>query len=178
MKVFLIILTFCLFIKVNAQTNPEHAPPANNVLLASADKSEAIAAEAVNKTVVAPEPKALKDSSTSDKSDKKEALLGIASMYSTKFEGAETSTGETFSQKLFTAASNFFKLNTVVKVTNLRTGKSVIVRINDRMHPAMAAKGRVVDLSMAAAHKIGLTLGIGLTKVKVEVVKAATKAVH
>jgi rare lipoprotein A (peptidoglycan hydrolase) len=46
------------------------------------------------------------------------------------------------------------------------------------MHPAMAAKGRVVDLSIAAAKQIGLTVGMGLTKVKVEIVKAAKKSLH
>ena len=96
------------------------------------------------------------------------SLLGIASFYSLDLEGTETATGETFEHEGFTAASNNFKLNTWVKVTNLRNGKSVVVRINDRMHPKMAEKGRVVDLTLTAAKKIGLSLLAGLTKVKVE----------
>ncbi len=98
----------------------------------------------------------------------KEKLFGVASLYSPDLEGTETATGETFEHDDFTAASNNFKLNTLVKVTNLRNGKSVIVRINDRMHPGMAQKGRVVDLTLSAAKKIGLSFLIGLTKVKVE----------
>ena len=107
---------------------------------------------------------------TSPKKDK--SLFGIASFYSPELEGTETATGEIFEHDCLTAASNNFKLNTWVKVTNLHNGKSVVVRINDRMHPRMAEKGRVVDLTISAAKKIGLTFLAGLTRVKVEPVKA------
>ncbi|HEY6978508.1 MAG TPA: septal ring lytic transglycosylase RlpA family protein [Chitinophagaceae bacterium] len=106
---------------------------------------------------------------TSPKKDK--SLFGIASFYSPDLEGTETATGEIFEHDCLTAASNNFKLNTWVKVTNLRNGKSVVVRINDRMHPRMAEKGRVVDLTISAAKRIGLTFLAGLAKVKVEPVK-------
>ena len=99
---------------------------------------------------------------------KDKSLFGIASFYSPNLEGTETATGEIFEHACLTAASNNFKLNTWVKVTNLRNGKSVVVRINDRMHPRMAEKGRVVDLTLSAAKKIGLTFLAGLAKVKVE----------
>jgi rare lipoprotein A len=56
-------------------------------------------------------------------------------------------------------------LGTWIKVTNLRNGKSIIVKTNDRLHPRMK---RVVDLSRSAAQKIGY-IGYGLTRVKVEV---------
>jgi rare lipoprotein A len=94
-------------------------------------------------------------------------LKGTASFYSANLDGTKTSTGETFRNKKFTAASNNFKLNTWVKVTRLSNGKSVVVRINDRMHKKMAKKGRVVDLSRAAAAELGM-LKAGLTKVMVE----------
>src|SRR6476620_7363269 len=103
---------------------------------------------------------------TSPKKDK--SLFGIASFYSPELEGTETATGEIFEHDCLTAASNNFKLNTWVKVTNLHNGKSVVVRINDRMHPRMAEKGRVVDLTLSAAKKIGLSWLTGLAKVKVE----------
>ena len=111
-----------------------------------------------------------KISSNKDKSSpiKDKGLLGIASFYSPELEGTETATGEIFEHDGLTAASNNFKLNTWVKVTNLRNGKSVVVRINDRMHPKMAEKGRVVDLTLSAAKNIGLSLLAGLAKVKVE----------
>lgn len=105
-------------------------------------------------------------------SNKDKSLFGIASFYSPELEGTETATGEIFEHDCFTAASNNFKLNTWVKVTNLRNGKSVVVRINDRMHPRMAAKGRVVDLTLSAAKKIGLSFLAGLAKVKVEPISA------
>ncbi|MBG9376605.1 septal ring lytic transglycosylase RlpA family protein [Panacibacter sp. DH6] len=96
-------------------------------------------------------------------------LKGTASFYSKSLEGSETATGEVFSHANYTAASNNLPLNAWVKVTNLRNGKTVVVRINDRMHPKMAKKGRVIDLTIAAAKKIGLTTKIGLTKVSLEV---------
>ena len=65
--------------------------------------------------------------------------LGIASFYSKNLDGTKTATGERFKNSNLTAASNSFKLNTWVKVTNIHNGNWVIVRINDRMHPRMAS---------------------------------------
>lgn len=93
-------------------------------------------------------------------------LNGIATYYAKRFQGRKTATGEIFKHSNLTAASNNFKLNTWVRVTNLSNDKSVIVRINDRMHPRMARLGRVVDLTSAAAKLLG---GFdGMCKVKVE----------
>ncbi len=92
-------------------------------------------------------------------------LYGTASYYSNKFEGRKTANGEIFSQKKFTAACNVLPLGTWVKVTNLRNGKSVVLKTNDRLHPSMK---RILDLSRAAAQKIGY-INSGLTRVKVEV---------
>lgn len=95
------------------------------------------------------------------------AITGIASFYSYNLDGTETSTGERYRNNKLTAASNNFKLNTWVLVTNLRNKKSVIVRINDHMHPRMKKKGRVVDLSRIAARQLDF-MNDGLTKVKVQ----------
>lgn len=93
-------------------------------------------------------------------------LNGIATYYAKRFEGLRTATGEIFKHSNLTAASNNFKLNSWVKVTNLINNKSVIVRINDRMHPRMAKMGRVVDLTKTAVALLG---GFdGMAKVKVE----------
>ena len=93
-------------------------------------------------------------------------LNGIASYYANRFQGLRTATGEIFKHSNLTAASNNFKLNSWVKVTNLVNNKFVVVRINDRMHPRMAKMGRVVDLTKKAAYLLG---GFdGLTKVRVE----------
>ncbi len=100
-------------------------------------------------------------------------IYGIASFYSTKLDGTKTSTGEIYRNSKLSAASNDFKLNTWVRVTNLKNNKSVILRINDRMHTKMQKKGRVVDLSRIAAKRLDF-LKNGLTKVKVEVVPKGT----
>src|SRR3954469_9530533 len=93
-------------------------------------------------------------------------LKGIATIYAKRFNGLRTATGEIFKHSNLTAASNNFKINTWVKVTNLINYRSVIVRINDRMHPRMAKLGRVVDLTQAAAKLLGSF--DGMVNVKVE----------
>ena len=103
-----------------------------------------------------------------------DALYGIASFYSIKLDGTKTATGEVYRNSKLSAASNDFKLNTWVRVTNLKNNKSIILRINDRMHEKMQKKGRVVDLSRIAAKKLDF-LKNGLTKVKVEAVSKGTK---
>lgn len=90
---------------------------------------------------------------------------GIASFYADRFEGLPTSTGEKFSQKKLTAAHNSLPLGTWIKVTNLRNKKSVVVRVNDRLHHRNT---RLVDLSREAARRLGY-ISNGLAKVKVEV---------
>jgi rare lipoprotein A len=98
-------------------------------------------------------------------------LTGIASFYAKKFEGRKTASGEIFSHKKFTAACNVLPLGTLIKVTNLSNGKSVIVKTNDRLHPKMK---RIVDLTFAAAQKLDF-IAKGLTRVSVEVLKPTTK---
>ena len=90
---------------------------------------------------------------------------GVASFYSNKFEGRKTYTDEIFSQNKLTAASNTLPMHTWVRVTNLRNHKTVLVRINDKMHPR---NRRLIDLSHAAAARLGYT-GRGLTHVRVDV---------
>lgn len=96
-------------------------------------------------------------------------VTGMASFYSAYLNGTLTSTGERYRNKKYTAASNLFKLNTLVRVTNMHNGATVLVRVNDRMHPNMLKKGRVIDLSVVAAHKIH-SKSTGVVKVIVEAV--------
>ncbi|MBI1344172.1 MAG: septal ring lytic transglycosylase RlpA family protein [Terrimonas sp.] len=96
---------------------------------------------------------------------KNKIYYGTASFYADKFEGRKTANGDIFSQKKMTAACNVLPLGTWIKVTNLRNGLSVTVRINDRLHPRMK---RVVDLSRIAATRLKY-VKTGLTRVKVEV---------
>jgi rare lipoprotein A len=90
---------------------------------------------------------------------------GTASYYSNKFNGRKTANGELYDSKKLTAAHNGLPLGTWVKVTNQSNQRSVIVKINDRLH---YKNPRLIDLSGAAAKQLGYT-GHGLAKVKVEV---------
>jgi len=99
------------------------------------------------------------------KANKPKTLYGIASYYADKFEGRETATGDTYSHSKLTAACNVLPLGTWIRVTNLRNNKSVVVRVNDRLHPK---NKRIVDLSRLAATSLGY-ISRGLTQVKVEV---------
>ena len=98
-------------------------------------------------------------------------FYGFASFYANKFEGRRTANGEIFSQKKFTCACNVLPLGTWIKVTNLRNGRSVEVKTNDRIHPKIP---RLVDLSKVAAQKLGY-VSRGLTKVKVEIINKKNK---
>jgi len=91
---------------------------------------------------------------------------GIASFYHNKFNGRLTATGEVFNNSKLTAANNFLKLGTMVKVINPSNGKCVIVKINDRMNKN---NKRLIDLTSAAAHKIGL-IEKGIGEVVLEVI--------
>jgi rare lipoprotein A len=79
---------------------------------------------------------------------------GVASWYGSVFHGRTTSSGEAYDQNGLTAAHRFLPFGTVVRVTNLATKKSVLVRVNDR---GSFIKGRIVDLSRRAAEEIGVT---------------------
>lgn len=92
-------------------------------------------------------------------------LYGQASFYANKFHGRKTASGERFDQKKFTCACNALPFGTWVKITNLRNNKTIIVKVNDRLHPKVR---RVVDLTHAAAEKLGF-IAAGLTRVKVEI---------
>jgi rare lipoprotein A len=91
---------------------------------------------------------------------------GTASYYHDKFQNRLTASGEKFDQKKMTAAHNGLPLNTWIRVTNLSNQRSVIVRVNDRLH---RKNSRLVDLSNVAAKNLGY-LNRGLTQVKVEVI--------
>jgi len=78
---------------------------------------------------------------------------GLASWYGTKFHGRRTSSGEAYDMFAMTAAHRELPLPSFVEVTNLHNGKRVVVRVNDR---GPFVGGRVIDLSYAAAHRIGM----------------------
>ena len=90
--------------------------------------------------------------------------MGTASYYADKFEGRKTASGEIFNNDSMTAAHNTLPLGTLVKVTNLSNGRSVIVKITDRLH---ATNSRIIDLTQTAARELGF-LTRGLARVRVE----------
>ena len=87
-----------------------------------------------------------------------------ASWYGPKFHGKLTANGEIYDQMAFTAAHKSLPFGTMLKLTNLENGKSVIVRVNDR---GPYINGRDIDLSKGAAISLG-SIKNGVIKVKVE----------
>jgi len=92
---------------------------------------------------------------------------GKASYYGDEFHGRKTASGEIFNKWDYTCAHKTLPFGSKVKVTNLKNNKSVIVKINDR---GPFVKGRIIDLSYAAAKKIGM-IRYGVVKVKIEKLK-------
>lgn len=92
---------------------------------------------------------------------------GLASWYGPDFHGKLTSNKEIYNMNALTAAHKTLPFGAYVKVTNLNNGKSVIVRINDR---GPFVKGRIIDLSYAAAKKLGMDI-TGVAPVKIKVLK-------
>lgn len=78
--------------------------------------------------------------------------VGTASWYGEQFQGRQTASGEPFDMRDFTAAHPTLPLGTYVRVTNLRNGKAVVVRINDR---GPVVDGRIIDVSYNAARALG-----------------------
>lgn len=94
------------------------------------------------------------------------AQRGEASWYGTKFHGKNTSSGEPYDMYAMTAAHKTLPLPTYVEVTRTDTGKKLIVKVNDRgpFYP-----GRIIDLSYAAAHKLGIA-GSGTAPVEIRAI--------
>ncbi|MGB3135334.1 MAG: septal ring lytic transglycosylase RlpA family protein, partial [Nodosilinea sp.] len=96
------------------------------------------------------------------------SLTGMASWYGPGFHGRRSASGEVFDQNALTAAHRTLPFGTQVRVTNLSTGRSVVVRINDR---GPFGHGRVIDLSAAAAGQIGLRAS-GVARVQIDVLSS------
>lgn len=90
---------------------------------------------------------------------------GYASYYANKFEGRRTANGERYRKKYFTAAHKTLPFGTLLKVTNPRNHKWVIVRVNDR---GPHHKKRIIDLSYKAAKHLGIVRSRGVAKVYIE----------
>jgi rare lipoprotein A len=92
--------------------------------------------------------------------------VGMASWYGPQYNGNPTASGERFNQNDLTAAHRTLPFGTKVRVTRLDTGRSVVLRINDR---GPFVRGRIIDVSKAGAKKLDM-IREGVVKVRVEIV--------
>ena len=90
--------------------------------------------------------------------------IGLASYYSRALEGQRTASGTRYDGREMTCAHRTFPFGTVLRVTDLESGRSVLVRVTDR---GPFARGRIVDLSFAAARALGI-LERGVARVQLE----------
>lgn len=142
---------------------------------ASSEASEAAASDSLTigwKTSVFPAESTSRSAGKLNKGSghgREHKLEGIASYY---WQGVRTASGETFDKRAMTAAHPTLPFNSIVRVTERDSGKSVVVRINDR---GPFVPGRVIDLSEAAAEALGMTRR-GLTAVRLEVLSGPEAA--
>ena len=99
---------------------------------------------------------------------------GTASYYSRFQDGHPTSSGERYNPAAMTAASKSFPLGSVIEVTNIRTGKSVILRVNDR---GPFVRSRILDVSGAAARVLNMTHS-GIARVRIILISAPGYHIH
>ncbi len=111
--------------------------------------------------------KATKDQTASAKRHTKPYEVGTASWYGSYFEGRLTASGEPYNMYDLTAAHPTLPLGTLVRVTNLRNGRSVIVRINDR---GPVVPGRIIDVSYSTARVLKFKAR-GLQRVRLDIVQ-------
>src|SRR5919199_474748 len=137
----------------SAASNPDAVSP----------KSDSPAPVRSSRTLKAPKTEAKRAS---------KIQVGTAFWYGKKFHGRQTASGDTYDMFQFTAAHRTLPLGTLVKVTNLRNGKWVIVRVNDR---GPYVGHRVMDLSYGAAQMMGFRQR-GIERVKLEVIQPETLA--
>lgn len=98
---------------------------------------------------------------------------GIASWYGPKFHGKQTANGERYNQYALTAAHKTLQMPSIVRVTNLNNGQSIIVRVNDR---GPFSRGRIIDMSKRGAELLGF-IRQGTAKVRVQVMPEESRLV-
>ncbi len=107
------------------------------------------------------------------KEDYSYSETGMASWYGDDFHNKRTANGETYNMRAITAAHRTLPLPSIVKVTNLENGKSIIARVNDR---GPYVKNRIIDVSQKGAELLGYK-NKGIAKVKVEIMEAESRAI-
>src|SRR5579864_8602771 len=132
--------------------------------VASLGAAQGDSGSAHNRSGPVPHPKAATKSSKKSKAYQ----VGTASWYGSYFQGKDTASGEAYNMYDFTAAHPSLPLGTYVRVTNLRNGRAVVVRINDR---GPVVDGRIIDMSYGAAQALGMK-SRGLQQVRLDLVEA------
>ena len=94
--------------------------------------------------------------------------IGLASFYAHKFHGRATASGEIYDMNKFTAAHPNLPFGTLVRVTNLKNKRNVVLKVNDR---GPVSKKRIIDVSYKAAQELNF-IREGIVKVRLEIVKA------
>ncbi len=117
-------------------------------------------------------PAQARSSSKAPKKTQKPYQVGTASWYGKDFHGRETASGEPYDMFRFTAAHMTLPLGSWIRVTNVRNGKSVIVRVNDR---GPVVPGRIIDLSYGAAQILDFRAR-GVARVRLDVVQLPEEA--
>jgi rare lipoprotein A len=125
----------------------------------------ALSAQHADKATVTPVSHAV-SSTDSVKAHTHWYQFGRASWYGGSFQGQQTASGEAYDMNAMTCAHRSLPLGALVRVTNLRNHKSIVVRVNDR---GPVPETRVVDLSYAAAHILGFT-NRGTAPVRIDVI--------
>jgi len=156
---------------------PVPAPPARSRLADFLSRRLHRPAEAPAAPVAAPPPEAPPAPAVDEKyrltgQDALELERGHASWYAAALHGRRTASGESYDKYALTAAHRTLPFGTIVRVRSLALGREVDVRINDR---GPFSKGRVIDVSQAAAEALGLTQG-GVDQVSLEIAGAGAKA--
>jgi rare lipoprotein A len=144
---------------------PEATPPPNLDAVPDAVPREEPLHRFANRTYVA-----LGNTYTPQTERRAHSQEGLASWYGRRFHGKKTASGEPYDMYAMTAAHPTLPIPSYARVTALDTGKSVVVRINDR---GPFHSSRIIDLSYTAAHKLGY-LSRGSTRVRVESLDPAT----
>ena len=137
--------------------------------------------EAIKKNIILPQPRykigdpyEVEDNWYYPKRDLRYDETGIASWYGDEFAGRLTANGEIFDPKLVSAAHKTLPMPSVVRVTNLENGKSLVIRLNDR-GPFVA--GRIIDLSREAARRLNF-LNTGIARVRVQILAEQSLAME
>ncbi|KVP59901.1 hypothetical protein WJ91_08710 [Burkholderia ubonensis] len=163
-------LTGCAVLPSQTSSNTNQKNAVRTTAAAGADNSPQLNFDSALATMPAADSKEAKGASLADAqpidgadvSDFRQT--GRASWYGRGFHGRRTANGERFNMNAFTAAHRTLPLSSYIKVTNASTGKWVVVKVNDR---GPFKRGRVLDLSYAAAKVIGL-VHAGTGRVKIE----------